>query len=68
MIKDFENHLGSEVSNMQGEKAAAGKLEIGETPEETTGKFCFVEVGVFLKQMLHFRLDVVTPPTWPGVY
>ena len=43
-------------------------LKTGETPEETTGKFSVVEVEGFLKQMLHFRLDMVTPPAWPGVY
>lgn len=38
-------------------------VKTGETSGETTGKFCVVEVEGFLKQMLHFRLDVVTPPT-----
>lgn len=31
-------------------------------------KFCVVEMKGFLEQMLHFRLDTVTPPTCPGVY
>lgn len=50
-------------------KLPLGKgLKTGETPEATMRKFCVVEMKGFLKQMLHFRLDTVTPPTWPGVY